>query len=481
MENSNYAESGDSSPRSRDIDCENPSWDEQPTNYRVKFMCSYGGKITPRPHDNQLTYIGGDTKILAVDRIIKFPDLMNKLQSFCDSEIVFKYQLPGEDLDALISVTNEEDLEHMMAEYDRVHRLSPKPPRLRLFLFQQKNRRNCESNEASESKPNPQWLADALDSSGAPNNQDLLFGFDKGGGEMPVVNINIAPPVVNIAPPVSKLPELEMQGGFPADLRSESAADDRSYGESVIPQAISPVEIQRQIHELQRMQIANQEQAMFRKNSDEALSRAFHGEYYVQKVPDNGIPVAAAPSTVSNAPPTYWQDMNGGGVGGGYTTTMAGSEHPVYLIPTPGGMYQTSPTGQQVTGPPPAGMYHPPNNVQPVTGQVSQVGQNYYTMQRVQQPDVYREQPAYSMGPPQPKIIARPGGVGGGMGVAAETGYTQVAYDNAGRQVYYTAAPGSVMAPSYATVVGNGVDLRQVAAPPMNVNPEVKVTTTAAV
>ncbi|KAJ6939610.1 hypothetical protein NC651_005924 [Populus alba x Populus x berolinensis] len=61
-------------------------------------MCSDGGKIQPRLHDNQLAYIGGDTKILSVDH----------------------------DVDALASVTNDEDLEHMMIEFDRLHRASAK-------------------------------------------------------------------------------------------------------------------------------------------------------------------------------------------------------------------------------------------------------------------------------------------------------------------------------------------------------------------
>nr|TKR99235.1 hypothetical protein D5086_0000196240 [Populus alba] len=66
-------------------------------------MCSDGGKIQPRLHDNQLAYIGGDTRILSVDH----------------------------DVDALISVTSDEDLEHMMIEFDRLHRASAKAAKLR--------------------------------------------------------------------------------------------------------------------------------------------------------------------------------------------------------------------------------------------------------------------------------------------------------------------------------------------------------------
>ncbi|KAG4153025.1 hypothetical protein ERO13_D04G158200v2 [Gossypium hirsutum] len=90
MENysyNSYPDSGDSSPRSREIDFENPPpWEDQaqqPQSYKAKFMCSYGGKIHPRPHDNQLSYIGGETKILAADRNIKFSAMISKLSALC--------------------------------------------------------------------------------------------------------------------------------------------------------------------------------------------------------------------------------------------------------------------------------------------------------------------------------------------------------------------------------------------------------------
>ncbi|KAG2333949.1 hypothetical protein Bca52824_005129 [Brassica carinata] len=111
-----YPDSTDSSPRSREIDFDNPPpWDDQ--NHHQSYK--------PRPHDNQLTYVNGETKILSVDRGIRFPVLASKLSAVCcggdglggGGDVLFKYQLPGEDLDALISVTNEDDLEHMMHEY----------------------------------------------------------------------------------------------------------------------------------------------------------------------------------------------------------------------------------------------------------------------------------------------------------------------------------------------------------------------------
>ncbi|KAK1439983.1 hypothetical protein QVD17_05808 [Tagetes erecta] len=116
----------------------NNSGDIDPDNItKVKFICSYGGKIQPRPHDNQLSYIGGETKILAVDRSVNFTTLIAKLSALCDRDVCFKYQLPGEDLDALISVTNDDDLQHMMHEYDRLNLSKPSHSlsKLRLFLL----------------------------------------------------------------------------------------------------------------------------------------------------------------------------------------------------------------------------------------------------------------------------------------------------------------------------------------------------------
>ncbi|KAL2668896.1 hypothetical protein AAZV13_01G155900 [Glycine max] len=49
--------------------------------------------------------------------------------------LTFKYRLSDKDLDALIFVTNDNDLEHMMHEYDRLYHPNLKPIRMRLFLF----------------------------------------------------------------------------------------------------------------------------------------------------------------------------------------------------------------------------------------------------------------------------------------------------------------------------------------------------------
>ncbi|XP_022943000.1 uncharacterized protein LOC111447867 [Cucurbita moschata] len=100
---------------------------------KLKFLCSYGGKILPRPTDGHLKYVGGETRVIAMQRDIKFSDLMKKVTALFDGDMVLKYQLVPEDLDVLVSVRSDEDLKHMLDEYDRLE--SEGTPKLRCFLF----------------------------------------------------------------------------------------------------------------------------------------------------------------------------------------------------------------------------------------------------------------------------------------------------------------------------------------------------------
>ncbi|XP_038883988.1 uncharacterized protein LOC120074950 [Benincasa hispida] len=87
----------------------------------IKFLCSYGGKILPRYPDGKLRYHGGETRLLAVNRSISFSELLLKFGELCGMSISvsFRCQLPREDLDALVSVTSDEDLANLIEEYDR--------------------------------------------------------------------------------------------------------------------------------------------------------------------------------------------------------------------------------------------------------------------------------------------------------------------------------------------------------------------------
>ncbi|KAK4378541.1 hypothetical protein RND71_000403 [Anisodus tanguticus] len=451
MENysyTSYPESGDSSPRSREIDFENTAAWEDPNqipNYKVKFMCSYGGKIHPRPHDNQLAYIGGETKILSVDRNTKFPQLISKLAAICDTDTVsFKYQLPGEDLDALISVTNDDDLDHMMHEYDRLYRASPKPARLRLFLFPSNPPPTVGSGVSqfgSEDSKSEERFVDALNSGPiheSPTagdvavqvgNADFLFGSEKG----------MVPPHMKFRDPnseqVVKEPEIPVHHGV----------DDRLMGTDPI---------QKHIQDLQRLHLEEQ-QNMYRRKSDDNLQAAFtRGDYYVQKVPEK-----MAPPTVQGtlpAPVGYWQEKQFPGV---LPASSLGTEQPVYMIQAPAGAYHPHQHQHQ--------QHQHPQFVRPMAGPP---GQGYYAVQRMPQ-EPYRDQPVYNVMPSlsqaMPTVAAPPptlqsqgpppqnvGGYSEGYGMVrpattmdAGGGYTQMAYDGGvGRQMYYP-PQGGVMVP----------------------------------
>ncbi|KAF3515656.1 hypothetical protein DY000_02064327 [Brassica cretica] len=81
---------------------------------KVKIFCSFGGKILPRPGDSKLRYVGGETHIISVRKDISWLALRQKVLEVYYQTHVVKYQLPGEDLDALVSVTCEEDLQNIV-------------------------------------------------------------------------------------------------------------------------------------------------------------------------------------------------------------------------------------------------------------------------------------------------------------------------------------------------------------------------------
>ncbi|OAY48669.1 uncharacterized protein LOC110618020 isoform X2 [Manihot esculenta] len=101
---------------------------------KMKVLCSFGGKILPRPSDGKLRYVGGETRIIRITRDISWQELKQKTLSIYDQVQVIKYQLPGEDLDALVSVSSDEDLVNMMEEWSEVEDREGSQ-KLRMFLF----------------------------------------------------------------------------------------------------------------------------------------------------------------------------------------------------------------------------------------------------------------------------------------------------------------------------------------------------------
>ncbi|URE24107.1 Lipid phosphate phosphatase [Musa troglodytarum] len=153
----------------------------------VLFVCRRGGVVAPPadvqlrgphrppPHRQALCYLGGETRIVVVDRHSSLADLSAKLSRTLLGGRPFslKYQLPNEDLDSLISVATDEDLDNMIEEFDRISAAaggvaggSTRSPRLRLFLFPSKPESGHSSTIGSlldESKSGT-WVVDALNS-----------------------------------------------------------------------------------------------------------------------------------------------------------------------------------------------------------------------------------------------------------------------------------------------------------------------------
>ncbi|GAB4853590.1 hypothetical protein Ancab_017781 [Ancistrocladus abbreviatus] len=101
---------------------------------RVKFLCSFSGCILPRPQDGKLRYVGGETRIVSVPRDISYEELMARMGELYEGASILKYQQPDEDLDALVSVVNDDDVTNMMEEYDKLGS-GDGFTRLRIFLF----------------------------------------------------------------------------------------------------------------------------------------------------------------------------------------------------------------------------------------------------------------------------------------------------------------------------------------------------------
>ncbi|GMH26237.1 hypothetical protein Nepgr_028080 [Nepenthes gracilis] len=186
-----YPDSVDSSPRSRNAE----SFDEPQVpgvqGVRLRLMCSYGGQIVPRPHDKSLCYVGGDTRIVVVDRNSSLADLNFRLSKILLNGRTFtlKYQLPNEDLDSLITVSTEEDFENMVDEYDRLaaNSNSAKPSRIRVFLFPSLPEASSSIGSFLDgSNKSDEWFLDALNGTRVlqrgfsdPSSVNCLLGLEE--------------------------------------------------------------------------------------------------------------------------------------------------------------------------------------------------------------------------------------------------------------------------------------------------------------
>ncbi|CAM6036745.1 unnamed protein product, partial [Sphagnum compactum] len=248
------------------------------TSPRVKFMCSYGGKILPRPGDGRLRYVGGDTRIITVNRDINHAELVLKMtEAYNQHDLTIKYQLPDEDLDALISISSDEDLVNMMEEYDKIER-SDGCARLRVFLFSAVDYDAHKSEFVGDQRNTEQRYVDAVN------------GVPETGSSRKHLEADVRVPRVHSHGMLTRLSEQHLEGGANARPESQQLPD----------MALPPLDLQRRgLH--QQHPPGGQQQSQ--------VHRAFNGTNYVEQQhgrrvhPYNDQPSRSFRS--SNSPPRY--------------------------------------------------------------------------------------------------------------------------------------------------------------------------------
>ncbi|KAI9108964.1 hypothetical protein K1719_020269 [Acacia pycnantha] len=121
---------------------------------KLKFLCSYGGKILPRSTDCVLRYVGGYTRVLSVDPSISFSDLMVKIVEFCGSSVTLRCSLPNGDLETLITIANDEDLAIIIEEYKRASSSKENPLKIRAVLSPPRSLKKVSPPPSSRSSAN---------------------------------------------------------------------------------------------------------------------------------------------------------------------------------------------------------------------------------------------------------------------------------------------------------------------------------------
>ena len=92
---------------------------------KAKLLCNFGGEFTRQL--GNLSYMGGKTRLVLVDRSVSFDELRSKLSQLTGASpfsIEIKYQLPDESLESrLVSVECEDDVVAMMSEFEASQRI----------------------------------------------------------------------------------------------------------------------------------------------------------------------------------------------------------------------------------------------------------------------------------------------------------------------------------------------------------------------
>ncbi|XP_043688039.1 uncharacterized protein LOC122639285 isoform X2 [Telopea speciosissima] len=158
---------------------------------KMKFLCSFGGKILPRPSDGKLRYVGGETRIVRISKDISWQELMQKTLTIYNQPHTIKYQLPGEDLDALVSVSCDEDLQNMIEECNVIED-AERSQKLRMFLFSDTDFNDPHFSLGSmEGDPEIQYVV-------AVNGMDVGSKRNSGGDVLPSTSANNLDELLNL-------------------------------------------------------------------------------------------------------------------------------------------------------------------------------------------------------------------------------------------------------------------------------------------
>ncbi|XP_059431639.1 uncharacterized protein LOC132165163 [Corylus avellana] len=108
---------------------------------KVKLVCSFNGSFRPIPPSGELKYVGGEARIISVDRSIGLSKLRSKISDLFPAtrppSFSLKYQLSHRASEGystlLVSVASDDDVRCMIDEYDELE-LYGKHARLWLFV-----------------------------------------------------------------------------------------------------------------------------------------------------------------------------------------------------------------------------------------------------------------------------------------------------------------------------------------------------------
>ncbi|KAL5547975.1 hypothetical protein UlMin_003206 [Ulmus minor] len=95
---------------------------------KLKLFCRFNGKFQPQPPSGELRYVGGETRIVSVDRKIEFVKLHSKIFGLCPNSTSFslKHKLPksnsarSDSDNPLVLITSDEDFRCMIEEFEKL-------------------------------------------------------------------------------------------------------------------------------------------------------------------------------------------------------------------------------------------------------------------------------------------------------------------------------------------------------------------------